>query len=158
MLAVPTHKRRAEGGFTLVELLTVIFIIGLTGSLVVFTIPTRSSPAERTLSVLTQDIQQVSDRALLSGRVYAIDLIEDGYQVKVWQDGSWRTAGRSSTGRQDVMDIRLRGRASDTDDARPELVFDPTGVNDPVELEVRAGGDRFIVTISPDGKVTHEQR
>lgn len=158
MLTEPDLRRSTESGFTLVEILTVIFIVGLTGSLVVFTMPTRSTPAERALALFKQDIQQASDRAVLSGRVHAIDLIEDGYQLKVWTDGNWVTSKRSQARRLDALDIRLRGRASDKDEARPELVFDPTGVNDQVELEFRARGERFILLVSPDGDVTHERR
>jgi len=158
MVSELNHSRGTERGFTLVELLTVIFIIGLTGSLVVFNMPSRASAGERALNIFEQDIRQAADRAILTGRVYAIDVIEDGYQLKTWQDGDWVLFRRPQVRPDAILDIRVRSREEDADAMRPELIFDPTGVNDPVELEVRARGERFILTISAEGEVAYEPR
>lgn len=152
--------RRSEAGFTLVEVMTVVFIIGLTSGLVLLTMPERAPPSERVADAFARDVRQASDRAILTGRVQAIDLVEDGYRPVEWRDDSWvslaRPRGLSRRGLR--LTLRDGQRVDDEEELLPELVFDPTGVNDPVELEFRMDGDRFILNIAADGEVRREAR
>lgn len=151
---------QSQAGFTLVEVMTVVFIIGLTSSLVILTMPERPSASERAADAFARDVRQASDRAILTGRVQGIDLVEDGYRFVEWRGDGWeRVPQRGRRDRTEVnLTLRGDGRRFDEAEDLPELLFDPTGVNDPVELDFRIGSERYVILIAPDGEVSREAR
>ncbi|MEO1642402.1 MAG: GspH/FimT family pseudopilin [Pseudomonadota bacterium] len=152
------HTRRSELGMTLVEMMAVVFIIGLATSLVVVTMPERADPAERAADAFTRDVRQVADRAILTGRVQGLDIHDDGYTAVQLRQGDWVEQPRAKARVSNkALDLRVRGLA-EVAEGVPELVFDPTGVNDPVEVEMRMGRARYVLTVAADGEVTREAR
>lgn len=150
------HPAR-EGGFTLVEVLMVVFIIGLSAGLVVLTLPSRDSAQLIEAKAFAQDIQRVQDVAILTGRPTGIRLRERGYDVVEWRNDVWSTApgGRTfpaSTG----IDVRddLIARPDDW----PELVFDPTTVNTAMSFRIRGRSERIDIMVDEAGGVQIEQR
>ena len=149
--------RRTERGMTLVEVMVVVFIIGLTSSLVILTMPERADPAERATDDFARDVRQVADRAILTGRVQGIDLTDEGYGMAQW-NGQWMTAPTRISNRAGPIQMRVIGEVEDNPLGQPELVFDPTGVNDPVQLEMKVGAKRFLLTVDANGDVVREVR
>lgn len=69
-------------GFTLLELMLVVFLIGLTAGGVLMTLPPSESaqPAKDAAEQLLGQIEQIQDDALMSGQLYGLYLAPDGYQ------------------------------------------------------------------------------
>ena len=149
------HTRHSERGMTLIEVLTVVFIIALTSSLVVLTLPERSSEAERFTERFAQDVSRAHDRAILSGRVVGIGFARDRYRLQEWRQGEWHTVSGNSQSVPERVDIVFLNAPETEDDeqAHPDILFDPTGVNTPTEMLVRSRGERLSVTVQADGEV-----
>ena len=158
MLTQPFHKPHTEQGMTLVEVMMVVFLIGLTSSIVVFTLPERAKPIERAADRFEQDVKMAADRAILTGRVQGIDVLERGYARVEWQPEtqSWDQL-RGAQGQRDELQLRLINVAEANDNLAPELRFDPTGVNSAFDLELIVGRDRTRLTLSPDGGVARDE-
>lgn len=157
MLSRPLHRIRSERGMTLVEVMMVIFLIGLTSSIVVFTMPERVKPIEKAADRLTRDVRMAADRAILTGRVQGIDLLEDGYARVEWQNEDWVVLRGAGSQREDAQ-IRILNTGGGADEAQPELIFDPTGVNEAFDLELMNKGERLILTLAADGEIRRDAR
>ncbi|MEM7493254.1 MAG: GspH/FimT family pseudopilin [Pseudomonadota bacterium] len=158
MLTRPLHKPHKEQGMTLVEVMMVVFLIGLTSSIVVFTLPERAKPIERAADTFARDVKMAADRAILTGRVQGIDVLERGYAQVEWkpETQSWDQL-RGRQGQRDELQLRLINVSEPGDDVGPELRFDPTGVNSAFDLELVVEGERMRLTLSPDGDVARDE-
>ena len=105
---------------TLVEVMVVVFIIGLTSSLGILTMPERADPAERATDDFARDVRQVADRAILTGRVQGIDLTDEGYGIAQW-NGQWMTAPTRISNRAGPIQMRVIGAVEDNPLGQPEL-------------------------------------
>lgn len=140
---------------TLVEVLTVIFIVGLASGLVVLTLPDRPDAAEKRVDRFALDVKQVADRAILTGQVQGIAFSDDGYTLVQWDGDTWSDRRSRKTG-EDNLELRVLRREDDRGDTRPDLIFDPTGVNDPVDLEMTVNAKRFRLLIDANGDVLRD--
>lgn len=79
-------------GFTLLELMLVVFLLGLTVGGVLMTLPPSVSaqPEKEAAEQLLRQIQQVQDDALMSGQLYGLYLAPDGYQFLRRQADRWQ--------------------------------------------------------------------
>lgn len=80
-------------GFTLLELMLVVFLLGLTAGGVLMTLPPSVSaqPEKEAAEQLLRQIQQVQDDALMSGQLYGLYLTPDGYQFLRRQADRWQS-------------------------------------------------------------------
>lgn len=155
MSDILAHTRHGERGMTLIEVLTVVFIIALTSSLVVLTLPERTSEAERFAERFAQDVSRAHDRAILSGRVVGIGFTRDRYQLEEWRSGEWQTVSGNSQSLPDRIDLVFlnASEADDEEETAPSILFDPTGVNTPIEILLRSRGERLSLVVKADGEV-----
>lgn len=84
---------RAQAGMTLIEMLVVLTIIGITASLAVLSLNT-GGPARGQAEAkrLEARLQLAADETMLSDRSLAIDLSQNGYSFVQWDDAkaSWQ--------------------------------------------------------------------
>lgn len=146
-----------EGGFTLVEVLMVVFIIGLSAGLVVLTLPSRDSAQLTAAKSFVQDIQRVQDVAVLSGRPTGIRLSERGYDIVEWRNEVWSTSAGGRTFPASTR-IEIRDDLVARPDDWPQLVFDPTTVNTAMSFRIRGRSERIDILVDEAGEVQIEQR
>lgn len=142
MLGVP----RARQGFTLIEILVVLAVVGVISTLVVVRL--QGSDAHRVRQAAEQlagVLEAAREQAIYGGRSVAISSDGQGYQL-------WTLAGThgewiSLPPEEGLVARRLREGVRwhaqrINDQARPlgeRIVFAPDGVLDPVVIELRAG-------------------
>ena len=140
----PGAKVRAanRAGFTLVELLMVVAIIGLAAGAVVLSVPDPRPSVAEDAERFAARLSRAREEAILSNRPVAVDATAAGYGFMVFDwsaldEGPFRpetwTAG--TTVASSSVPVRI--------------VFDPTGVADPATLTLTR--ERHSRTIAVDG-------
>jgi general secretion pathway protein H len=76
-------------GFTLVELMVVLLIIGLMASVVVFSFPGGSSALEEDAQRFAARTAALRDNAILQSRPMAVQITPSGYSFLERRKGSW---------------------------------------------------------------------
>ena len=150
------HQRRAQTGFTLVEVLVVALIIGVVMAFVSLSInPT--GPADR-LDTEAKRLEALAttaaDDAILYGREIGLDITRGGYRFLRLGDDGWQPLAGADTPLRprelgEGLVIALIARDDDTpqlvqpdededeeDVVRPEAVFLSSGEMIPFELEL----------------------
>ena len=144
-----------DAGFTLVELLTVLVIIGLMASAVVMAIP-RAKPAINTHTEnALLGLNRAAQKSLVSGRPQAWGLSKDGYAIYDFVDGEWlKTASADWPDSLRIEFIRQNAEIKLGDEILPLVVFEPTGLSTPFELRLEDGSRQEILRSAGDGRVT----
>lgn len=79
-------------GFTLIELMLVIAILGLASMFVLLTSPARApgNTAEDSARLFLMQMKHVREQAILRNYVYGIAFVDDGYTFYRWRQGAWQ--------------------------------------------------------------------
>ena len=85
---MPAVSENASG-FTLVELMVVLLIIGLMASVVVFSFPAGSSALEEDAQRFAARTAALRDNAILQSRPMAVQVTPSGYSFLERRKGSW---------------------------------------------------------------------
>lgn len=149
--AEPEHK---NGGFTLIEIMVVLVLVGLLAALAVFTMGGNSQQRElqnevRELYLL---MQTASDQAVLNNRELGLLFEETGYQFVSYNDetGDWEVSGERIFRPRDFPEWLVATRfiendaprlASAEDKLRPDVVFFSSGETTPFEVEFTVGSE-----------------
>lgn len=133
--------RSAQQGFTLVELMVTIVIIGLAASAVVLSIPQRGGSLLSEAETFAARAKAARDGAILEARPAMVRIGPGGYAVSRRLDGQWRETGRF---------VWAEGTAA------PEAAirFDPTGLAEPAEIVLSRGEQRVAIEIGEGGDVS----
>lgn len=159
------QTRARQSGFTLIEILVVLVVVGLLASLAVMTMggSSRDREMENEVRELYLLMQTASEQAVLNNTELGLILDDEGYRFVAWEDrsGEWKEPGEPM--------FRLRGfpewitvteyiendtprLASEEDRLRPDVVFFSSGETTPFELEFTLGrDDSRMHTITSDG-------
>ncbi len=144
---------------TLIEVMMVVFIIGLATGLVVLTLPTRATPQQAAARSFAGALVQAQERAIVSGQPVGLRLEDGGYGLAIWRGERWQ-AVRGGGALADGLSLKLYPATENPPlpQAWPDLVFDPTGVSAGAEFQLRGKGARIDVILAPDGEVRLETR
>lgn len=147
-----SDARLAEAGVTLIEMLVVLSLIGVSAGIVSYALPS-AAPA-RTLdqeaTLLAARLNIAAERSLTSGAHFRMDWRPTGYAFREWRDGDWQAATGAPL---DAPHDLARGAVlSDGGGAQrgaitvaPDLMPEAAGV---ASLWVAAGAMRRAVTFN----------
>ena len=140
-------SRSAEQGFTLLELMVVVAIVGLASAAVVVALPDPRGRVIDEADRLAVRAKAVQDDAIVQGRAISLRIDASGYAVERRIDGQWQAAGErlfAPVGWKQGTLVSSGGRAT----------FDPTGaIGEPVTVELRRDTATARVTLSGDGGI-----
>ena len=154
-----TAARRhfAQRGMTLVEVMTVLFIIGLTAGIVTLTLPQRPTEEQASAQAFATILRDAQDQAIFAGQPLGLQLSDNHYSLVQWRQDGWRPQGRPEF-LPGAMEIQLETDAGPRPDGWPEIVFDPTGIVQPAEFQLRARGVRIDISLLETGEVVLVER
>lgn len=149
-----TGAETRRPGFTLVEMMVVLVVLGLMAAVVVVSIPdgrmTLAAEGER----FAARLKRAQEEAVLVNRAVEVDLTEAGYAFKVREGGGWRPL-EDGPFRTETWSPQTRV-TSDKDLRR--VAFDPTGMATPAVFTLTRNGRSASVTIDQAGNVVVDAR
>ncbi|GAB5484332.1 MAG: hypothetical protein Pars93KO_07660 [Parasphingorhabdus sp.] len=84
-----TLRNAHETGFTLVELMIVLVILGLMASIVVLSFPDSSNDLEQDAQIFAARTAALRDNAILQSRPMAVQVTPSGYSFLERRKGAW---------------------------------------------------------------------
>ncbi len=154
------QRQNATRGFTLVEILVVLFLISVMTGMVVVNMPSFTQTAEfdreaRRLELL---LQMARTEAVLDSIEYGFKPTDRGYMFFRYDDAlqSWQQAGEPFHEREFSDEIRLRVRADNgalrlSGDSVPPVLILSSGETTPFEMELESKLSGKRKTLTTDG-------
>ncbi|WP_421785483.1 pilus assembly FimT family protein [Hyphobacterium sp.] len=136
-----TRSLASNRGYSLVEIMVVLTLIGLMTGVAFLTLRPDSDPARSAAEQLLLDLSQAETLAVTRGEFIGIRVRSDGYDFLAYTRGAWvpLTGRRNLSGRAlaEGISLRVQGQAIAGGTDLPDYWFDPTGANDRARLEIR---------------------
>lgn len=132
-------------GFTLVELLVVLVIIGLAATAVVIAMPAPGGSLAGEADRFAARAKAARDTAILESRAMAVRIGRGGYEVAGRRGGAWRVEAHYDWSEGTVPEAAAADAAG--------IRFDSTGFAAPARVLLRRGDDRAVIDVSGDGGV-----
>ena len=147
-MPISASPNNPENGFTLVELMVVLVLIGLAASVVMLAARGDDAVAGDEAARLALRIAGARDRAIVDGRSTRVEFVADGYRFAQRGGGAW----------QPVADRGLRATTLPSEVAlgasRAMLGFDSGGLPDaPADIVLRADEIRVTVRVDAVGGI-----
>jgi general secretion pathway protein H len=136
------NARLRRAGFTLVELMVTITVIGLAAGAVVLSMPDPRPAVGLEAEHFAARLARAREEAILINQPVAVEADAGGYRFSSFDGADWTPL----TG---VFAPRSWGEGVSAPAAPTRIVFDPTGIADPAR--VRLSRDSQSRTISIDG-------
>lgn len=151
----PAHAS-SEAGFTLVEVLTVLFIIGLMTSAVFLTRPSSKAPETVFAERLVKEMNGAAQMSLITGQPVAMNLSKTDYALSRFDGDGWRP---EQTGVWPTrINFEREGRKVELkDEAVPLVVFEPTGGATVFSLHIQGDEQDYRLVSTGNGRVTLER-
>lgn len=156
-----------EAGFTLVEILCVLAVLGLTAGLVVLNLPKGEDPFEARLEKFATQLNIAQRESTIDGKMRGLEVQAEGFDLlqysgewEVLQEQDWGNAYKVALKVEDeIIDFKDRAKLLKKDEdiiAIPLIRFDPTEGATDFELEIQGPERRFILAPDNRGRVTVE--
>jgi len=143
-----------EAGFTLVEILSVLVVIGLMSSVVILSIEPPKSALEKQAERLNSELNALAQDGLISGSVNAAGFSEEGYALYSFENSEWTE--RVSDEWQDSYRItftRASAKLNLPKTTDPIVMFQPTGLSTPFELTLSDSDLKYSLRTEGDGRI-----
>ena len=143
------HPERGAAGFTLVELMVVLAVVGLLGSVVLLAGPSPEAALAREADTLATRLEQARQEAILSTRRLRVQADAQGYRFMVARNGGWQPL----SGPPFAPTAWSPGIAPALGEGLEPVwfAFDPIGTAEPAALVLGDGRGALEVRVDADG-------
>ena len=149
-----TRRAAKETGFTLVEILCVLVVIGLMSSVVILSMPQPKSGLDKQAARLTGELNALVQDGLISGRVTAAGFSKDGYSLYAFEDSEWNERVSREWGEDYRLGLsRASKRLDMPKTTEPIIVFQPTGLSTPFEFTLSDSETKYALKTAGDGRI-----
>ena len=155
---------RSDAGISLVEIMVALFIVGISSSFVILSIPRSPTPLEEARMQI-EDLLRNSERvAQLSGQPHGLMLKKNAAELLVFRTGGWgppddrNALANASWDEQVVLEReqrdtpRLRLEEEDAP-VLPDVWFDGSGIATEAEFDLRWKSSRYTFSITRSGNI-----
>jgi general secretion pathway protein H len=139
----------SRAGFTLVELLMTVAIIGLAAGAVVLSVPDPRPSVAADAERFAARLARAREEAVLANHPVAVETAAQGYAFSMFDGDTW-TALSEGPFKPESWSEGLSLTPSGT----TRVVFDPTGVADPAALTLSRDGRTVRVAVDGAGEVS----
>ena len=146
-----TGARPTERGFTLIEMMVVLLLVGLASSMVMLNLPSGGARLSDEAEYLAARIQYAQQEAVLTNRSVEIVLAANDSSFRVQRRGRWIAlvvGPFKSRPWGEGLSVSLPGVA-----VRRAVRFDSSGATDPTTIRMTARGRSIDLIINRQGRV-----
>lgn len=137
-----------RAGFTLVELLMVVAILGLAAGAVVLAVPDPRPAVGAEAERFAARLSRARDEAVLSNRPVAVEVTPTGYAFTAFGGRAWSALSDGPFGPE-----TWQAATAIAPEEGARFIFDPTGVAEPIALTLARDGKRRTVSVDGAGEV-----
>lgn len=156
---------RSGKGFTLLELLVVLLIIGIIVTFLTLSIDTRREDIEIAAKRFAALLNLAQEEAILNGQEYALEFNATGYSFLELAGGKWKAIAKDEVLRErklpeglnlklvlegEEIDMELSGNAFDAGFAPPRIYLLSSGEFTPYEITFHDAYSKTAYYIAPD--------
>lgn len=146
--------KHSDSGFTLIEMLCVMVLIGLLSGVVIMNIPNPKTPTQRQAEGLTRDLNAMVQDGLISGEVRGFGLTEKQFSFYVYNGEKFIPAGEQNWSDDIKPQFSRNGEKLKLPETlSPQVLFEPTGFNTPFVLDLSGRKSRYEIKSEGDGRV-----
>ena len=150
-LETEPRSRRCERGFTLLELMVVLTIIGFISAAVVLAIPDPRGRVVEDADRFAARVAAARDEAVVTARPMGVWVSASGYGFQTRDGDGWASLDMKPFA---TANWKAGTRALVGKDGRRQIAFDGTGLpTDPMTITLAREGERVSVTVDMAGKV-----
>ncbi len=145
--------KASEAGFSLMEVMVTLFIVGLASAIVVMTAPPGAPSLDREADHLATRLSNARDLALIENRAVLFDITDQGYTQRIRTFAGWTTPANmpaSSPWEAGTSVTLPTGRLP------AAIMFDAIGLTEPTSITLIRDGRTERITIDGAGNVTRE--
>jgi general secretion pathway protein H len=144
-----SHRSPAQrdAGFSLVEMLVVLAVVGLAASTVILAVPGRSMSLAREADLFAHQLLEARDLALIRNRPVMVEIDAAGYAVRLQEAGGWLKPVEAALWTDDAS-VSAEGGPLPV-----SVVFDPMGMAEPAVITLRRRGGAETVAVDAVGDV-----
>jgi len=148
--AEPCDRGPNKEGFTLVELLMVVAIMGLAAGAVVLSVPDPRPSVAADAERFAARLSRAREEAILSNRPVAVEATAAGYAFSAFDGAAWSPLDEGPFG----PETWTAGTTVAPAAPPARIVFDPTGVADSAALTLTRDRHSRTITVDGAGEVT----
>ena len=155
----PPHK---QSGFSLVEVMVALFIMGLMAGVVILNLPERDNSLVVEGRKFAANLHMASQSSLIGQYPSGVRFNEEGYSIVKYDGEEWMTQNTYNFGEDQtpIITLRQNGAELDMEEVRksdiPVIRYDTTGLATPFELSLLYGNEKVNLTGGVDGRIKVE--